>query len=257
MNQEIREILQEIYTGHNLKETDLDYTIANKYKDDLNRLSELNNCCFFIVDLHKFEYIFTSDNFKNIVGYVPTKDDFRNPSDNRFLDSRIHSDDFLKYKEIQLKVGEFIMQQPKDERINYKHIFELRVQNIQGNYVRLSWERQALETDKLGNLWLMLGIINILSDQINTDDFKSFFINLKTGERIDFISSGEITIELTSREKEILQLIQKGLLSKEIADQLAISINTVNIHRQNILHKMNADNSFEAVNRARILGILK
>lgn len=37
---------------------------------------------------------------------------------------------------------------------------------------------------------------------------------------------------LTGREMEILRLIQRGFLSKEIADKLCISIHTVHIHRQ-------------------------
>ena len=39
---------------------------------------------------------------------------------------------------------------------------------------------------------------------------------------------------LSEREKEILELIRKGMRSKEIASELHISINTVNRHRQNI-----------------------
>lgn len=258
MNEELKEILQEIYIDHTLEEADLDYTIAEKYTSDLNRLSQLNNCCFFIVDLHKFRYLFTSDNFKNIFGYVPAKDHVNNESDSLFLDSRIHPEDFLQFKETQLKVGEFILKLPKDERLNYKHIFELRVQNIQGHYVRISWERQPLETDRWGNLWLMLGIINVLPDQSSASGMKSVFINLKTGERINFNPLPyELTFELTSREKEVLRLIQQGFLSKEIAIKLAISVNTVNIHRQNILQKMNVDNSLEAVNLARKSGLLE
>lgn len=256
MNQEIKEILQAIYIDHNLKEINLDYTIADKYIGDLNKLSQLNNCCFFIVDLYKFRYLFTSDNFKNIFGYIPIKDDLDNLSDNKFLDSKIHPDDFIQFKKIQLKVGEFLFQLPKEERVNYKHIFELRVLNIQKEYVRVSWERQSLETDKSGNLWLMLGIINIFPDQTSSS-FKSIFINLKTGERTPFNFNEEPLFQLTFREKEILGLIQQGFLSKEIADKLSISINTVNIHRQNILHKMGVDNSFEAVNHARTLGLLE
>lgn len=257
MNDEIKEVLQEIYKDHTLKESDLDYTMADKYISDLNRLSQLNNCCFFIVDLHKFKYLFTSDNFKHIFGYVPTKEQVNIESDNLFLDSRIHPDDFARFKEIQLKVGAFILQLPQEDRINYKHVFELRVQNIQGQYVRISWERQPLETDNVGNLWLMLGIVNVLPDQSSTSSLKSVFVNLKTGERINFNPSVEVFFELTLREKEVLRLIQQGLLSKEIASQLDISVNTVNIHRQNILRKMNVDNSLEAVNLARKSGVLE
>lgn len=256
MNQDIRKILQTIYKEHRLSETDLDYTIVATYKADLDRLSKLSNRCFFIVDLHTFKYIYTSENFKNIFGYMPVGRENAS-ADGELLDSKIHPDDFFEYKKNLLRVGEFLMQKPKEERPDYKHIFELRVQNVQGQYVRVSWEREALEIDKSGNLWLMLGVIHVLADQISTTETKSFFINQKTGERIPFDSPQEDRFELTVREKEILGLIQQGLLSKEIADKLSISVNTVNIHRQNILQKMQANNSMEAVEMGRKSGILK
>jgi DNA-binding CsgD family transcriptional regulator len=42
---------------------------------------------------------------------------------------------------------------------------------------------------------------------------------------------------LTNRETEILKLIVQGLLNKEIADRLNISLNTVLTHRKNIIAK--------------------
>ena len=43
--------------------------------------------------------------------------------------------------------------------------------------------------------------------------------------------------ELTKRERDILVLVAKGLMSKEIADKLNISIHTVISHRKNITKK--------------------
>ncbi|MCY6353475.1 response regulator transcription factor [Bacteroides fragilis] len=60
---------------------------------------------------------------------------------------------------------------------------------------------------------------------------------------------------LTNRELEVLRLMKQGLLSKEIANTLKVSINTVNTHRQNILQKLKANNSIEAVNFAQRLGL--
>lgn len=45
--------------------------------------------------------------------------------------------------------------------------------------------------------------------------------------------------ELSSREKEILQLITEGKSSKEIADILFLSSKTVDAHRKNIMDKLN------------------
>lgn len=49
---------------------------------------------------------------------------------------------------------------------------------------------------------------------------------------------GEGSKELSGREIEVLQLIVKGAINKEIADRLSISLNTVLSHRKNIMAKL-------------------
>ncbi|NCA80061.1 MAG: LuxR family transcriptional regulator, partial [Sphingobacteriia bacterium] len=44
--------------------------------------------------------------------------------------------------------------------------------------------------------------------------------------------------ELSQREKEIVIGVVKGLVNKEIADNLCISVNTVITHRRNIARKL-------------------
>ncbi len=46
-------------------------------------------------------------------------------------------------------------------------------------------------------------------------------------------------IKLTKRENEVLRFICEGLTSREIADKLFLSLNTVNTHRTNIMKKLN------------------
>jgi DNA-binding NarL/FixJ family response regulator len=53
---------------------------------------------------------------------------------------------------------------------------------------------------------------------------------------------------LSSREIDIVQLIKEGLPSKEIADKLEISLKTVEVHRYNILKKLNLRNTAALVN---------
>jgi len=55
---------------------------------------------------------------------------------------------------------------------------------------------------------------------------------------------------LSQRENEILQLLAKGLLYKEIADQLSISTSTVRQHIHKIYEKMHVQNRTEAINKA-------
>jgi DNA-binding NarL/FixJ family response regulator len=54
---------------------------------------------------------------------------------------------------------------------------------------------------------------------------------------------------LSKREKEILEMIAKGLLYKEISDSLFISTETVRKHVRHIYDKLHVDNRVEAVNK--------
>lgn len=54
-------------------------------------------------------------------------------------------------------------------------------------------------------------------------------------------------IPLTPREIQIVQLITKGLIAKEIANVLNLSTHTVYTHRKNIMKKLNLSSSSELV----------
>jgi two-component system response regulator DctR len=56
---------------------------------------------------------------------------------------------------------------------------------------------------------------------------------------------------LSQREHEVLKLILQGKLNKIIADELTISLRTVEVHRANIFHKMQIKSAIE------LAGILK
>lgn len=62
--------------------------------------------------------------------------------------------------------------------------------------------------------------------------------------------------ELTGRELEILTLVGEGKTSKEIAEDLFISENTVRNHVRNILDKLGMKSRFEAVNWAYREGLI-
>ena len=56
------------------------------------------------------------------------------------------------------------------------------------------------------------------------------------------------TSALTKKEEEVLAVLAKGLLYKEIFVQLSISIDTVKKHCKNIYKKLNLRNRTEASN---------
>jgi len=72
--------------------------------------------------------------------------------------------------------------------------------------------------------------------------------------KADAIGKDAIT-QLTGREREVLQLVAEGSSSKEVAVQLKISLNTVHVHRNNIMKKLNLHKQSELIKYALKEGI--
>jgi len=62
---------------------------------------------------------------------------------------------------------------------------------------------------------------------------------------------------LTSREMEVLQLIAEGKANKETADELGISIKTVEKHRTNLMQKLDLHETASLVRYAIEAGIIE
>ena len=57
--------------------------------------------------------------------------------------------------------------------------------------------------------------------------------------------------ELTDRERDVMRLVAKGLPNKLIADQLDISVRTVEVHRARVFDKMEVRSAVELANVLR------
>jgi DNA-binding NarL/FixJ family response regulator len=62
-------------------------------------------------------------------------------------------------------------------------------------------------------------------------------------------------LELTAREREVLDLIARGLDNAQIAQQLSVSAKTVRNHINSIFGKLGTPNRAQAIVRAREAGL--
>jgi DNA-binding NarL/FixJ family response regulator len=85
---------------------------------------------------------------------------------------------------------------------------------------------RAIEEVYQGKKYICEEIKNILSEQVMSGDDQPTGLNT-----------------LSQREIQIISLIKKGFSSKEIAEALEISVKTVEVHRYNILKKLNLKNA--------------
>jgi FixJ family two-component response regulator len=60
---------------------------------------------------------------------------------------------------------------------------------------------------------------------------------------------------LTQREREVMSLVTRGLMNKQVAGELMLSEITVKIHRGHVMRKMGARSLADLVRMAETLGI--
>lgn len=61
---------------------------------------------------------------------------------------------------------------------------------------------------------------------------------------------------LTPREMEVMKLVIKGMLNKQIASELGTSVKTIKVHRSRVMQKMEAESVAELVRLAEKAGIV-
>ncbi len=103
---------------------------------------------------------------------------------------------------------------------------------------------------------IKMGAKGFINKNVSLRDLE-YQINLVLGGTTIFPHYDREANPLTEREKEILQLLAKGLKQQEIAEQIRISRRTVNNHIQSINEKFSVNSSLAAIVRGIQLGIIR
>jgi len=241
-----------VISSQHFVEDDLDYSILDRDIKLLDMLNVIENSAISIFDLYQQKHLYLSSRFETIFGYNISK---AHEEGNEYFDKKVHPDDFLTAMKIASYFLKIAYALPAEEKKDYKLINDYRIKNAEGKYIRVIEQFQALELDKHGNVWLALCVMDLSPNQDISLPLQNKVINFKRGELYHFPDSIK-EVSLSKREKEILRLISDGLISKEIADNLFISVHTVNTHRQKILEKLEVTNSYEAIKIAKTYGLI-
>jgi len=102
---------------------------------------------------------------------------------------------------------------------------------------------------------LVSAILTVMAGKIYvSSNIKGFSLDKPTGKVLTPGSSG-LSL-LTSREREVLQLVAEGLSSRAVAARLGISVKTVEAHRRHIMDKLEVGSISELVKYAIRQGII-
>ncbi|WP_339739544.1 LuxR C-terminal-related transcriptional regulator [uncultured Sunxiuqinia sp.] len=233
----------------------LDYSLLDKHVEILESIKSVHSSAISIFDMARLQHAYLSSTFEDLLGW--NLEEAGKPG-HEYIDSRLHPEDLAHLNRVSSQFLELMLKVKKEDRLNMKHykmIMDYRTKGKDGNYVRVIEQHKLLELDGDDNVWLALGIMDLSPDQDIQSLCRYRLVNAKTGDLYHFPKETPNT-SLSLREQEILQLLGKGLISKQVADRLFISVNTVNTHRQRIIEKLNVSNITEAVRHAATIGII-
>ncbi len=232
---------QEFLANHTVQED------KNKLNGLLENLYSPGPSFQYIFDFPTRSFTFVSNGTKKLFG-----EDSRSFTVDTYA-NRIHPDDFQHFVRCEKIAGDFLFNHiDKKEIPLYKLSYQLRFRDFSNNYRLHLRQAIALSVDEDYNLSTVFANQSDISHITNQNNYKMSFIHVRGGKsyfgvgKVEDLKLNQSKIEISNREVEILKLISEGFTSKEIADYLNISPDTVRTHRKNILYKTEFNNLTQA-----------
>ncbi|MES2836696.1 MAG: LuxR C-terminal-related transcriptional regulator [Bacteroidota bacterium] len=239
----------------NLKQTWINFL---KKKDQNSHLEinwkdivvENENCCCSgcfttIYNSKAFELEYIDGNYKEVLGY--SKEELNA----NFFATSIHEIDLPiinKFEKIALL---YFSDLTDNEKRKYTYKYDARYQKKNGDYLRLQKEVSLVcVSENPLELRLIEKYSNINS--FKKDKEPSLCFNYLGDVEVNLEKQNEKTQTISPAEKKVLHLLIDGLSSKEIADKLHLSKETVDTHRKNMIKKLNVSNTSQLIAKSLI-----
>lgn len=204
---------------------------------------------YYVIDFFDMSINGMSSRFKEAHGVEPAQVKHIND-----ILTLIHPDDMDFVSKAENKALRYIYDVLGAEKFfRYKCSYNFRFKTADGSYRLYNHQSLILSLDENNNFVKSLNIHTDISHITHNNNYKLSLIGLK-GEpgflNIDVMDESKIKSDekaFSKREIEIISLIAQGRTSKEIAQKLHVSIDTVKTHRKRILEKTNCANVAELI----------
>jgi len=156
-----------------------------------------------------------------------------------------------------------LLQIPFEERVNMKvHHCGMRFTRLDEKPICIFSQGMPIEVDEQRNFKYTLNYVQNIHHLIRKE-FAYYWIRFAYGQDHQFVQTFHSEDKLfckhdllSAREKEILKLIAADNDTKEIAQKLFISPNTVGNHRSNMIERLGARDTTALVQLAKMTGMI-
>ena len=209
---------------------------------ELEKMMEINNQFFYVGDLPKMEIIFVSKRTTQMMGIKP--EDLK---PNHFFEAS-HPDDLKKVSLGRVKLFK-MAHNVSIAKTGYSLMSSnFRMRNAEGKYSHFLYQFYVFYSK------LPYESTFVIKVHTNIDWCRKmkYGFHYYSGNDLSYFRYPDedllmMGIPFTNREFEIIKLVATSLHTKEIAEELFISPETVNTHRRNILKKSGKETITEVI----------
>lgn len=233
----------EIWESQNFETGTSDYQTLLQNNPALDIVLNAGPSLTIVMDMRTSRFVYVSKNFIQMLGY-PSEEVLAKGL--QLILSLIHPDDIKEYMEVTKVVWEFLMALPASQRKYYKTSVDFRIRNKEEVHKRVLQQNTALQTDKGGNIVLLLMVISDISHLKKETGISAAIVSTKHDGFLVWDGSDtqlKSQIAFSRRELEIIKFLAEGFSSREVAERLNVSEFTVSTHRRNMLKKTRLSNT--------------
>lgn len=208
-----------------------------------------NSTFFCLTNTQDLSCEYISKNMFSCLGLDPTE---MKEKGMRYFWSRIHPDDIDPWLTGLNTLMNFTVNEISvKDRKQMSYTWNYRFKNAKGDYINIIQNTTPLDFDKDNKPIIGLAHYTILDPKIKMDVCATAkFLNSNSEYETKYFNNFSqrlLTDGVSVRERDIIRLLVLNNSSKEIAEKLFISSNTVDTHRRNILKKLNISSTGELV----------
>jgi DNA-binding CsgD family transcriptional regulator/PAS domain-containing protein len=200
----------------------------------------------FLLDVRDGTYIYLSSNTETMLGYAATD---LQQSELTLNAALIHPEDSILLRSLTeqsfKRLKKLLLHDLNDYTLNR----EYRLIRRDGSTVGILEQSKVVETGNKGEVISLFGQLTDVSMLKKKQGPAVYLTSASNQEIIDFTPKKSPSL-LSNRELQVMELLSRGLNSKQIAHILSISYYTVGKHRQKMLAKTQSKNSSELIHFA-------
>lgn len=226
--------------------SEIDFHQLSDYHEVLHAFARTSYTSVYIIDYEKQTFEYMSENPLFLCGH--SSEEVKEMG-YAFYFKYVTEEDLDLLARINSIGFDFFEGIPVEERTRYTISYDFHLKSDKGKKILVHHKLTPVFLTELGKLWKAICVVS-LSAEKGSGNIKITKQGINNIFLFDLLDNRWKTVEkinLSDREREILQLSIRGFTINEIAEETFVSPETIKFHRKKLFNKLKVTNISEAI----------